>query len=133
MKQANKQAKINKKKMVNSSPTPNALAIWMDKNGSGEDYNILGVTSWGVSFPTYKETPFEQVCTCKKHHQKAEEDRSGEFGAWQLASKLSNSVDLGSVGKRFQSSRSVWQPLQAPRRWGLGCWSHWRKMCKLYF
>lgn len=73
----------------------------------------MGVTSWGVSLPTYKVNPFEQVCTCKKHHQKAEEDRSGEFGAWQLASKLSNSVDLGSVGKHFQSSRSVWQPLQA--------------------
>lgn len=86
----------------------------------GEDYIILGVTSWGVSLPTYKETPFEQVCTCKKHHQKAEEDRSGEFGAWQLASKLSNSVDLGSVGKRFQPSKSVWQPLQAP---GAGGWA----------
>lgn len=100
--------------MVNSSPTPNALAFWMDKNGwQGEDYIILGVTSWAVSLPTYKETPFEQVCTCKKHHQKAEEDRSGEFGTWQLASKLSNSVDLGSAGKCFQSSRSVWQSLEA--------------------
>lgn len=41
------------------------LSGWT-KSGE-EDYIILGVTSWAVSLPTYKETPFEQVCTCKKH------------------------------------------------------------------